>query len=564
MSDSIAAELQANGARESGKTASGRRPRWILLGASAIVVPVLLLVMLEFSLRAAGVGYDTALLLPCTVKGVPSSCYNLFFAAPYFPAGMVQVPRLYSIPVVKPLKTYRIFVLGESAAMGDPDSAYGWSRYLEVMLRRQYPQMKFEVVNTGSVAINSHVVLRIAQGLADQHPDLFIIYSGNNEVVGPYGPGTVLTSSAMSMPIVRASIFYHSSRIGQLLTKVGTQKKEWHGMEMFLDKQMPENSPLMKQVYSNYERNLRETIVVARKAGAAVIVATTATNLEDCAPFASLHRENLRQEQLREWESLVRRGDELKSGHSDAEALKLYLRAMNIDDQYAELEFRIAQCLRSLGDSQSARDHFVRARDLDTLRFRADSKINEINRSLPLSTHVTLLDTEELLSQASADGIIGSDLIYEHVHLTPAASYLFAKAIFKEVAEKVPGSEHAAGDVMSEAECERMLALTNFDRARLAQEMARRLQRPPFTNQLNHAEQLLRYEMQQQSFQENPNDTALEYQWALDRSPDDVMLHYHYGMFLFQYNRQAAAQQFAMAQPWDGFPVFMPDGTRVE
>ena len=73
--------------------------------------------------------------------------------------------------------------------MGDPDPAYAFSRYLDVMLRQHYPSMKFEVVNTGSVAINSHVLLPIAEGLAKQRPDVFIIYSGNNEVVGPYGPG---------------------------------------------------------------------------------------------------------------------------------------------------------------------------------------------------------------------------------------------------------------------------------------------------------------------------------------------------------------------------------------
>ena len=67
----------------------------------------------------------------------------------------------------KPRKTFRIFVLGESAAMGDPDPAYGFSRYLEVMLRERFPSMKFEVINTGSVAINSHVLLPIAKGLAN-------------------------------------------------------------------------------------------------------------------------------------------------------------------------------------------------------------------------------------------------------------------------------------------------------------------------------------------------------------------------------------------------------------
>ncbi len=206
--------------------------------------------------------------------------------------------------------------------MGDPDPAYGFSRYLEVMLRERFPATKFEVVNTGSVAINSHVVLRIAQQLAEQHPDLFIIYSGNNEVVGPYGPGTVLTSSGMSIPVIRGNIFLRSTRIGQLVTKLGTQKRTWQGMEMFLDKQVRANSPLMQQVYANYERNLRDTIAVARAAGAQVIVATAATNLEDCAPFASLHREGIKPEEVSQWSSLVQQGSELEAARSFSEALE--------------------------------------------------------------------------------------------------------------------------------------------------------------------------------------------------------------------------------------------------
>ena len=541
-----------------------RHPHWAVVVACAVIVPVLILGLVEVSLRGAGVGYDPNLLVPCTVKGTPASCYNLFFGAPFFPAGMVQVPRLYSIPTVKAPGTYRIFVLGESAAMGDPDPAYGFSRYLEVMLRQRYPGTKFEIVNTGSVAINSHVVLRIAEGLADQHPDLFIIYSGNNEVVGPYGPGTVLTGSAMSMPVVRASIFYHSTRIGQLVTKLGTQKREWRGMEMFLDKQVPASSPLMKYVYSNYEQNLRDTVAVAVKTGAKVIVATTATNLEDCAPFASLHREHLKANELQEWTSLVQKGNELEAAQSHSEALNFYLQAEKIDDQYAELQFRIGRAYKNLGDYKSAREHFVRARDLDTLRFRADSRINEINRAVPASFRgVGLIDADAVLSQASTDGIIGSDLVYEHVHMTPAGSYLLAKAVFGQVVKQLPTRPGQSDDVSSEGECERLLALTNFDRSRIAAEMARRSQRPPFTNQLNNSEQLLRFSMQAESFQENPNDTALQYQWAIERAPEDHMLRYNYGMFLFRYDRNASAQELGMAQPWDGFPVFLPDGTRV-
>src|ERR1700687_5087073 len=166
-----------------------RRRYWPQIG-TAVLVPVLLLGMIEAGLRLFGVGFPTSLTVPCTVQGQPAACYNLFFPAPFFSPGMIKTPQAYAIPAEKPQGTFRIFVLGESAAMGDPDPAYAFSRYLEVMLRQHYPSRKFEVVNTGSVAINSHVGLLIAEGLAKQRPDLFIIYSGNNEVVGPYGPGT--------------------------------------------------------------------------------------------------------------------------------------------------------------------------------------------------------------------------------------------------------------------------------------------------------------------------------------------------------------------------------------
>jgi hypothetical protein len=62
---------------------------------------------------------------------------------------------------------------------------------------------------------------------------------------------------------------------------------------------------------------------------------------------------------------------------------------------------------------------------------------------------------------------------------------------------------------------------------------------------------------------ETPNDTAAQYEWAITRSPEDPMLRLRFGMFLYPYNRAAAAEQVGMAQPWDGYPVFLPDGTQV-
>jgi tetratricopeptide (TPR) repeat protein len=540
---------------------------WLPKIAAAVISPIVLVAILELGLRLASVGFPTELTVPCTIRGQKAACYNLFFPAPFFPPGMIKTPQAYAIPAEKPQGTYRIFVLGESAAMGDPDPAYGFSRYLEVMLRQRYPSMKFEVVNTGSVAINSHVLLPIAKGLAKQKPDLFIIYSGNNEVVGPYGPGTALTSSSMLLPFIRASIFANSTRIGQLVTRMGERKKEWRGMEMFLDKQVRASSPLMRYSYENFERNLRDTVAVARASGARVIVSTVATNLKDCAPFASLHREDISENELRSWNNLVREGADLENARSYDEALTPYQSAIQMDPQYAELEFRMARVEWMRGNYAGAKEHFQRARDLDTLRFRADSRINDINRSVTTSSGAELVDADAIFSSDSPNGITGSELVYEHVHMTPLGNYTLARAMFRQIASQLKSESGQAlqdVDIPSEANCERTLALTTHDQTRIAAEMLQRLERPPFTNQLNHSDQVLRLAIRAQVPDENPWQTADEYQWAISQKPDDRILHYNYGLFLYAYNPKAGAQELRQSRPWDGFPVIAPDGTPLD
>jgi tetratricopeptide (TPR) repeat protein len=543
-------------------------PTWNLRIAVALVVPVLLLLVTEGALRLFHVGYSTDLMEPCTVRGRPASCYNLFFPAPFFPPGMIKTPQFFSIAPIKPKNSFRIFVLGESAAMGDPDPAYGFSRYLEVMLRSRLPGVKFEVVNTGMVAINSHVIRVIAQQLASYQPDLYLVYVGSNEVVGPYGPGTVLTSSSMNPQLIRASIFARSTRIGQLLTNVGTKHAEWRGMEMFLDKQVRADSPRMEPAYRNFSRNLKDIVDAGRGSGAHVLLSTIATNLRDCAPFASLHREGLPPDALNSWESLVQQGIALDNSGSHADALKVYESAAKLDDQYADLQFRMARCLWALGDYQGAADHYQRARDLDVLRFRADSRINEIIRDVGASSGgaVQLLNAQELFDENSRNGVVGGELLYDHVHFTPLGSYLYARAAYEQVVRMLPANVVASAEMTeppSELDCERLLALTAHDRSRVASEMVDRLQRPPFTHQLNHAEQVQRLVFRASSVAKPPQETAAEYEWAIEQAPDDLTLHYKFGLFLFDYDRNDAAEQLILARPNDSFPVFLPDGTQV-
>ncbi|HKN17169.1 MAG TPA: tetratricopeptide repeat protein [Candidatus Sulfotelmatobacter sp.] len=536
---------------------------WFSISATAILVPVLLLVVAEVLLRICGVGTPTGAMRPCTDQGRPAYCDNQFFAAPFFPPGMYRTPRPYVIPATKAPGTYRIFVLGESVAWGDPDPTYGFARYLEVMLRERFPQVKFEVVNASITAINSHVLLPMVKDLAQYQPDLFVIYTGNTEVVGPFGPGTVLTPWDLSLPAIRARIALNSTRLGQLVGNAsgGTRNNaaEWRGMEMFLERQVRADSPQMRPVYGNFAANLRDIGAVARRSGSHVLISTVATNLKDCAPFASLHREGIRPDELNSWEGLVQHAAALENAGSYSEALQLYFSAADIDPQYAELQFRIARCLWAIGDFAGAKERFVRAQDLDTLRFRADSKLNDVIRTVAgEGSGIGLVDAAAVLAAESPHEVPGGELFYEHVHTNPRGTYLLARAFFGEVVRILPSElqRGATGaDVISQEDCERLLAFTPYDRVRVAGLVLSKLERPPFTNQLNHSEEVLRLKGQTEGVSLEYSDIVAEYQWAIMRNPQDRLLHLNYGFLLHRYDPAAAEKELRAALPYDNAPV---------
>ena len=74
---------------------------------------------------------------------------------------------------------------------------------MEVLLRERYPGVNFEVVNVAITAINSHVIVPIARECARYQGDLWIIYMGNNEMIGPFGAATVFGAKAPPWPLVR-------------------------------------------------------------------------------------------------------------------------------------------------------------------------------------------------------------------------------------------------------------------------------------------------------------------------------------------------------------------------
>jgi len=124
-----------------------------------------------------------------------------------------------------------------------------------------------------------------------------------------------------------------------------------------------------------------------------------------------------------------------------------YREAAAIDAQYADLRFRLGRCLAALESCETARSHFAAARDLDTLRFRADTRINEIIRSVSDAGRDGLyfVDVEQVFAAESREGMPGDEYFYEHVHLNFAGNYLLARSILAEAHSVLTDLGHDVG-----------------------------------------------------------------------------------------------------------------------
>lgn len=191
------------------------RRRWLFRFIAATVIPALLVITLEGALRLVGYGYPTSFFIES--RQGDRAVSNHKYGWRFFPRRIARAPVPLSLATPKPPGTYRIFTLGASASLGFPDPAYGYGRILEVMLQSTFSEIDFEVGNVSMTAINSHVARLIARDCADYEPDLFIVYLGHNEVVGPYGPASVFKSFSPGVGTIRASLWTRSTRLGQVI-----------------------------------------------------------------------------------------------------------------------------------------------------------------------------------------------------------------------------------------------------------------------------------------------------------------------------------------------------------
>lgn len=538
-----------------------RRRLWMFRLLAMVLVPLLLLVVLELMLRLFGYGYPTVFALKRSGAEPPVFIQNDRFCHRFIPSRLARNAYPFALNREKPPPGYRIFILGGSAAQGDPDPSFSFGRMLQIMLTARYPGIEFEVVNAAVVAINSHVVRDIAEDCARFEPDLFVIYMGHNEVVGPYGAGTVFGAQTPSLALIRTQLMFKTTRIGQFLNdlfKLGmrgaAEWKTWGGMQMFLDQQVAASDPRLRAVYDHLQANLEAIYETALESGAGVVACTVASNLRHCTPFGSLHRDGLTGKALGRWEELYKAGTGLEDAGRHAEALEKYTAALAIDDRFADLHFRMGNCLESSGHIDEASTRYASALDLDTLRFRADSHINRIIRETAAarqSEGVHLVDVAELFGNHSAARAPGEEYFDDHVHLNFAGNELLARSVLQSVEALLPASikqrPSSLGLDLTGEDLVRRMVYTDFSRYRIARVMLNKKTNPPFTNQLDHEPDLQKLthridELHTRLDQYNADAIDRQFKEITEKYPTDWILNFNYATFLTErMNDHAAA-----------------------
>lgn len=537
--------------------APSRQAKWAMRLALLVMTPVIALLVAEGALRLVGYGYPVSFF----VRPPSSDFYttNQKFAWQFFSRKTVLKPFLFSVAAKKPAGTLRICILGESEAMGTPDPAFSFGRILETMLQRQYPQAKFEVMNAAMRGINSHVIRRIARECARHEVDAFIIYMGNNEVVGIHAPSAGSPSWTQSLTLIRAGEWARRTRLGQLLAGVMAPGPEGHAqdMEYFRAHRLPADDPLREKNSENFRANLDDILDAAAASGAKMILSTVAVNLKDCPPLASSHRPNLSAGDLQKWQAAVHEGEDLERAGQFDKAVTKYLEAGAIDNHFAELHYRLGRCYWSKQEWALGKEQFVLARDWDALQFRTDSRLNQIIRETAAARSqngVVLLDSEKNFNESdlSDHQVPGGKLFYEHVHANFAGNYLLAKGCYDALtsmyAARLP--KPATNVVPTAQQCADDIAYTVYDEVNVNAAMVRLTGNPPFLDQLDHASRQAAAEAENQkrlaAFGPAEAQRSLDtYVMALQKRPDDWPIHFNLALFCQELKRnQQAVEQF--------------------
>jgi len=339
--------------------------------------------------------------------------------------------------------TLRIFVLGGSTTAGYPYMYSGtFAAIMKGLLQQSYPHWEIEVINLGMTAVNSYTVRDFARECLSYDPDLLLIYAGHNEFYGALGSassqhslfGTNRTLTLLYLKLKRLRLFQLlQNLIHQLQPQKPSQDSRTLMARMAQNQAIPYNSPLYKKTLSIFQRNLQDIIRWTQQQQIPLLLGTLVSNLKDQPPFVSLHEPQANPQTV---DSLLKQIETTIDQQHYQSALNQLQNLLSYDSTYAKAYYLAGRCYEALQQFNQAREYYTKARDYDALRFRASSDLNDIIHELAQQNLVFLSPIDSLFSAHSPNGIVGKNLLLEHLHPNLDGYFLMGKTFAQTILQQ--------------------------------------------------------------------------------------------------------------------------------
>ncbi len=360
-----------------------------------------------------------------------------------------------AFPREKSTNTYRIFCMGGSTTYGRPYadrvSFCGW---LRAYLKAADATRNWEVINTGGISFASYRVARLMNELKHYQPDLFIVYSGQNEFLEERSYGKLANLPPW---LINLNATLSGTRIYTLMKDMinsvqaasRKQVQTYYRLNGEVDEILnhtvgPESyhrdDVLKQQIITHYRLNLVRMARIARSAGADILLVQPAVNLRDMSPFKSEHRENLSAQTQKEWQDLFQRATDLHEAGDFTSALSAYQQALAIDDRYADLHYRMGKSYFELQQYDKAEQAFRRAIEEDIAPLRILASMQQIIEEVAAAEDIPLIDFPDIIRDAYLThydhAIFGKEYFPDHVHANIEGYRLLGLALFDFLVEQ--------------------------------------------------------------------------------------------------------------------------------
>lgn len=411
-----------------------------------ISFPALFFITCELILRAINYGGTTSLFVPAEMtpgflKINDNVGRRYFSAADVVPETSHDVFRSIKSP-----NAYRIFVMGESTTAGYPYMYNGsMSKMLYQRLVDYFPDREIEVVNLAMPATNSFSVRDLVDEALAQRPDALIVYCGHNEFYGALGVGSTeslgrwrwVINAYLSLQRLKFMLFLRDQleALKALLRpsqEGGAEINNTLMEQMVADQQIAFQSEAYKRALEFFKANLRDVVSAAREHGVRVMLCDLVSNVRDQAPFVSLYAADTR---VADYEQALKQGASLLAAGKYAAGLAIFDSLQAIDATPATLYFHKGRAYEGIGDFSAARRAYEQARDYDGLRFRASTDFNLALREVAESSGAALVNIEDSFVAESPHGLIGKNLMLEHLHPTLAGYFIMGRELCRTMRE---------------------------------------------------------------------------------------------------------------------------------